>query len=70
MIVNLDEYIDLGLRREPWNGGTSNMLYGNQFIAKGRSDEWLVCQKAGGPSGVVGSDLAGQCHFRSLVAST
>ncbi|CZT26581.1 hypothetical protein SAMN05444507_102250 [Pseudomonas syringae] len=38
MIVNLDEHIDLGLRREPWNSGASNVVYGNQFIAKSRSD--------------------------------
>ncbi|PXX68025.1 hypothetical protein SAMN05660216_01752 [Pseudomonas sp. LAMO17WK12:I8] len=39
MIADLDEYIDLGLRRETWNRSASNVVYGNQFIAKGRSDE-------------------------------
>lgn len=42
MITDLDEYIDLGLRRETCNRGASNVVYGNQFIAKSRSDEWLA----------------------------
>ncbi len=47
MIVYLDEHIDFGFRRETWNRGASNVVYRNQRLAKGRSDEYLVCQNAG-----------------------
>lgn len=54
MRVNLNEHIQFGLRRQPWDRRASNVVDSNQFSVECRGYEWLVCQEAGGPCGIVG----------------
>jgi len=66
VVADLNEHIDFRLRHKTRDGCASNVVYVNQFIAKGTSDERLIRLKTGGPGRILASDFAGQSHCHSL----